>query len=159
MITISNFEKYVLPQILVRGEDYYESGAVLEIEEESTGEWIATVCGTENYEVTVSMEGNEIVAWECDCPYDGNICKHVVATLLAIRDSRNKVARFLSAKEADFQVSIPEKNAAKMVMDEEVEQILLFAESDKLSDFVLKYASSHSDFKSALLETFCRRNR
>ena len=154
MITISNFEKYVLPKILMRGEDYYESDAVLEIEEESPGEWIATVCGTENYEVTVSMEGNEIVAWECDCPYDGNICKHVVATLLAIRDSRNKVARFLSAKEADFQVSIPEKNAAKMVMDEEVEQILLFAEPDKLSDFVLKYASSHSDFKSALLETF-----
>ena len=154
MITISNFEKYVLPQILMRGEDYYESDAVLEIEEESQGEWIATVCGTENYEVTVSMEGNEIIAWECDCPYDGNICKHVVATLLAIRDSRNKVARFLSAKEADFQVSIPEKNAAKMVMDEEVEQILLFAEPDKLSDFVLKYASSHSDFKSALLETF-----
>lgn len=154
MITISNFEKYVLPQILMRGEDYYESDAVLEIEEESPGEWIATVCGTENYEVTVSMEGNEIIAWECDCPYDGNICKHVVATLLAIRDSRNKVARFLSAKEADFQVSIPEKNAAKMVMDEEVEQILLFAEPDKLSDFVLKYASSHSDFKSALLETF-----
>lgn len=154
MITISNFEKYVLPQILMRGEDYYESDAVLEIEEESPGEWIATVCGTENYEVTVSMEGNEIIAWECDCPYDGNICKHVVATLLAIRDSRNKVARFLSAKEVDSQVSIPEKNAAKMVMDEEVEQILLFAEPDKLSDFVLKYASSHSDFKSALLETF-----
>lgn len=154
MITISNFEKYVLPQILVRGEDYYESDAVLEIEEESPGEWIATVCGTENYEVTVSIEGNEIIAWECDCPYDGNICKHVVATLLAIRDSRNKVASFLSAKEADSQVSIPEKNAVKMVMDEEVEQILLFAEMDKLSDFVLKYASSHSDFKSALLETF-----
>lgn len=154
MITISNFEKYVLPQILMRGEDYYESDAVLEIEEESPGEWIATVCGTENYEVTVSMEGNEIIAWECDCPYDGNICKHVVATLLAIRDSRNKVARFLSAKEVDSQVSIPEKNAAKMVMDEEVEQILLFAEPDKLSDFVLKYASSHSDFKSVLLETF-----
>ena len=49
MITISNFEKYVLPQILMRGEDYYESDAVLEIEEESPGEWIATVCGTENY--------------------------------------------------------------------------------------------------------------
>ena len=126
MITISNFEKYVLPQILMRGEDYYESDAVLEIEEESPGEWIATVCGTENYEVTVSMEGNEIIAWECDCPYDGNICKHVVATLLAIRDSRNKVARFLSAKEADFQVSIPEKNAAKMVMDEEVDHIFFF---------------------------------
>ena len=110
MITISNFEKYVLPQILMRGEDYYESDAVLEIEEESPGEWIATVCGTENYEVTVSMEGNEIIAWECDCPYDGNICKHVVATLLAIRDSRGKAGRFLSAKEANTQLELLGKN-------------------------------------------------
>ena len=65
MITISNFEKYVLPQILVRGEDYYESGAVLEIEEESTGEWIATVCGTENYEVTVAAEDNDLCCRKC----------------------------------------------------------------------------------------------
>ena len=154
MITISNLEKYVLPQILMRGEDYYESDAVLEIEEESPGEWIATVCGTENYEVTVSMEGNEIIAWECDCPYDGNICKHVVATFLAIRDSRGKAGRFLSAKEANTQLGLLGKNMPQTVKDKEVEQILLFAESDKLSDFIQKYASSHSDFKSALLETF-----
>ncbi len=154
MITISNLEKYVLPKILMRGEDYYESGAVLEIEEESPGEWIATVCGTENYEVTVSMEGNEIIAWECDCPYDGNICKHVVATLLAIRDSRGKVGRFLSAKEANTQLGLLGKSMPQIVKDKEVEQILLFAESDKLSDFILKYAASHSDFKSALVEAF-----
>ena len=53
MVTISNFERYVLPKILARGEDYYDSGAVLGIEEESPGEWFATVCGTEHYEVTV----------------------------------------------------------------------------------------------------------
>ena len=29
MVTISNFERYVLPKILARGEDYYDSGAVL----------------------------------------------------------------------------------------------------------------------------------
>ena len=48
MVTISNFERYVLPKILARGEDYYDSGAVLGIEEESPGEWFATVCGTEH---------------------------------------------------------------------------------------------------------------
>ena len=154
MITISNFEKYVLPQILMRGEDYYESDAVLEIEEESPGEWIATVCGTENYEVTVSMEGNEIIAWECDCPYDGNICKHVVATLLAIRDNRSKTGCFLSAKEVDARMNILGQSVSEIVKDKEVEQVLRFVESDKLSGFVLQYASSHSDFKSALMEAF-----
>lgn len=127
MITISNFEKYVLPQILMRGEDYYESDAVLEIEEESPGEWIATVCGTENYEVTVSMEGNEIIAWECDCPYDGNICKHVVATFLAIRDSRGKAGRFLSLRKQIHSWVDWERIMPQTVKDKEVEQILLFA--------------------------------
>lgn len=98
----------------MRGEDYYDSDAVLDIEEESPGEWIATVCGTENYEVTVSMEGNEIIAWECDCPYDGNICKHVVATFLAIRGSRSKAGRFLSAKEADSQLGLLNKICPKL---------------------------------------------
>lgn len=154
MITISDFENYVPSKILMRGKDYYDSDAVLDIEEESPGEWIATVCGTENYEVTVSLEGDKVVAWECDCPYDGSICKHVVATLLAIRDNRNKAGNFLSAKEVVTQVSIPDENVDKIVMDKEVEQVLSFAEPDRLSDFILKYASVHTDFKSALLDVF-----
>ena len=154
MVTISNFERYVLPKILARGEDYYDSGAVLGIEEESPGEWFATVCGTEHYEVTVSLAGDEIAEWECDCPYDGNICKHVVATLLAIRDNRSKTGCFLSAKEVDARMNILGQSVSEIVKDKEVEQVLRFVESDKLSGFVLQYASSHSDFKSALMEAF-----
>ena len=51
-------------------------------------------------------------------------------------------------------MNIPGKSVSEIVKDKEVEQVLRFAESDKLSGFVLQYASSHSDFKSALLETF-----
>lgn len=80
------------------------------------------------------MEGNEIIAWECDCPYDGNICKHVVATFLAIRDSRSKAGRFLSAKEADSQLGLLSKSMPQIVKDKEVEQILLFAESQHQRD-------------------------
>ena len=122
MVTISNFERYVLPKILARGEDYYDSGAVLGI--------------------------------EADCPYDGNICKHVVATLLAIRDNRSKAGCFLSAKEVDARMNILGQSVSEIVKDKEVEQVLRFVESDKLSGFVLQYASSHSDFKSALMEAF-----
>jgi len=37
MVTISNFERYVLPKILARGEDYYDSGAVLEMKKSLRG--------------------------------------------------------------------------------------------------------------------------
>lgn len=46
------------------------------------------------------------------------------------------------------------QSVSEIVKDKEVEQVLRFVESDKLSGFVLQYASSHSDFKSALMEAF-----
>ena len=90
MITLDNFENFVPYKIWMRGEEYYEIDAVSELEEISPGEWTATVEGTDDYNVEISMDGNEIESWYCDCPYDGEICKHVVATLLAIRDNRKK---------------------------------------------------------------------
>ena len=113
-----------------------------------------SVEGTDDYNVEISMDGNEIESWYCDCPYDGEICKHVVAALLAIRDNRSKTGCFLSAKEVDARMNILGQSVSEIVKDKEVEQVLRFVESDKLSGFVLQYASSHSDFKSALMEAF-----
>jgi len=99
MMTLSNFENFVPPHIWMRGEEYFESGAVTELEETESGKWIAQVEGTKDYEVEVSIEGKEIVYWDCDCPYDGDICKHIVAVILAIRENKSKEKRFLSANE------------------------------------------------------------
>ena len=149
MVTISNFERYVLPKILARGEDYYDSGAVLGIEEESPGEWFATVCGTEHYEVTVSLAGDEIAEWECDCPYDGNICKHVVATLLAIRDNNKRVSRSAFSK-----MRIVTKEEEVVQPDVDIKQLLSFINPQELSKFISEYASMNSEFKMALLNYF-----
>lgn len=98
MITLDNFENFVPYKIWMRGEEYYETDAVSELEEISPGEWTATVEGTDDYNVEISMDGNEIESWYCDCPYDGEICKHVVATLLAIRDNRKKAGNSIFSK-------------------------------------------------------------
>ena len=71
MITLDNFENFVPYKIWMRGEEYYETDAVSELEEISPGEWTATVEGTDDYNVEISMDGNEIESWYCDCPYDG----------------------------------------------------------------------------------------
>lgn len=154
MITISDFENYILPQILERGEDYFVSHAVSNLEEDPSGEWHATVSGTDDYEVNITLSGDEIISWECDCPYDGSICKHVVATLLAIRRSRNKSNMFQHLHDITPQTIILENAAAEILHDSEVQQILSFAEPSQLSDFVLEYASSHTDFKEALVQRF-----
>lgn len=93
MITLDNFENFVSYKILMRGEEYYDTDAVSELEETSPGEWTATVEGTDDYNVEISVNGKEVESWYCDCPYDGEICKHVVAVLLAIRDNNKRVSR------------------------------------------------------------------
>ena len=149
MIALDNFESCVPYRILLRGEEYYETGAVSELEEDSPGEWTATVEGTENYSVEISMDGKEIKSWYCDCPYDGEICKHVVATLLAIRDNEKKVNRSAFSK---VKVEVEEA----VVIDEtvDIQQLLSFANPQELSQFIYEYASMHSEFKTALLNRF-----
>ena len=51
MITLDNFENFVPYKILMRGEEYYDTDAVSELEETSPGEWTATVEGTDDYNV------------------------------------------------------------------------------------------------------------
>lgn len=149
MIALDNFESCVPYRILLRGEEYYEIGAVSELEEDSPGEWTATVEGTENYNVEMSMDGKEIKSWYCDCPYDGEICKHIVATLLAIRDNEKKVNRSASSK---VKVEVEEA----VVIDEtvDIQQLLSFANPQELSQFIYEYASMHPEFKTALLNRF-----
>ena len=55
MITLDNFENFVPYKILMRGEEYYDTDAVSELEETSPGEWTATVEGTDDYNVEISM--------------------------------------------------------------------------------------------------------
>ena len=149
MIALDNFESCVPYRILVRGEEYYETGAVSELEEDSPGEWTATVEGTESYSVEISMDGKEIESWYCDCPYDGEICKHVVATLLAIRDNEKKVNRSAFSK---MKVEVEEA----VVIDEtvDIQQLLSFVNPQELSQFIYEYASMHPEFKTVLLNRF-----
>ena len=60
MITLDNFENFVPYKILVRGEEYYDTDAVSELEETSPGEWTATVEGTDDYNVEISMNGKSV---------------------------------------------------------------------------------------------------
>lgn len=149
MITLNNFESFVPYQILERGEDYYETGAVSELEETSPEEWTATVEGTDTYNVEISLAGEEIESWYCDCPYDGEICKHVVATLLAIREDKEK-----ENKSAFSKMSPKAAEEKTIQLDADTQQLLSFTNPQELSQFVCEYASTHPEFKTAFWNRF-----
>ena len=85
-MTLTNFEGIVEAKIVERGYDYYRRGRIAKVEQVGEGEYSAIAFGSDDYEVFVKIDGERIVEYECECPYDwGNICKHEVAVFYQIR--------------------------------------------------------------------------
>lgn len=76
------WENLFASHILARGYDYFCDDAVenMEVSEDFVR---ASVLGTEEYEVEISLINGEVSDMYCSCPYadDGNNCKHMAAVL------------------------------------------------------------------------------
>lgn len=136
MLTLNNFDKQISSSVLNRGKQYYQDGAVIEIEEINDGFWNAEVEGSEFYDVKVQLnESDAIIDSSCTCPYDGDICKHVIAVLCAIREER------------PITINIPAAKAAKKLSFEDLLNKITIKE---YKEFVKTYALQNKDFKIAL---------
>lgn len=73
------------PVIAERGLHYFETGRIMSLEETVPDSYCATVCGSEDYEVTITFDEGGEAEFDCDCPYyDAPWCKHVAAVLYAL---------------------------------------------------------------------------
>ncbi len=80
-------------QSFQRGEEYYASGAVREIQQQ--GETVTARVwgsGADAYRVTINLGPTGVSNTRCSCPYDwGGICKHTVAALLTVARNPDSV--------------------------------------------------------------------
>jgi len=87
---LSNFKKYAGPVITRRATAYLIEGRVKLVENKSLPEdglYLYEVQGTDNYNVHIVTEGDEIKEYTCDCPYSySGMCKHVTAALMDIKE-------------------------------------------------------------------------
>lgn len=80
-----NFEEEIHALVLERGKKYFDRGAVRDLELQEDG-WTAHVQGREMYRVILNGRST-LEDWLCDCPdAHGPVCKHVAATLYAVRE-------------------------------------------------------------------------
>lgn len=88
----TKWKEYFSVRILTRGYNYYLDGNVWDLHTED-GEITATVAGTEDYFVTITLSNGNITDMDCDCPYaaDGNYCKHEAAVLYALTEEAEGV--------------------------------------------------------------------
>ena len=93
-MNLKNLEAYIDTVIVQRGQSYFASGMVEELEEYEPDSWQAWVEGTDDYEIEIRLSGDKVTYQTCTCPYDhGPICKHVTATLMAIREQKQQAAK------------------------------------------------------------------
>ena len=144
---LDDFENEISAVIFRRGEDYYENGLVEDLKEVAPGRWNAVVEGTTDYETEVCVENGEITSWDCDCPYDGYMCKHVVAVLLAVRDETSDFSDYEDVRTEQEQ--LPREDA--VISGDLMARISLLTER-QLSDFVGNYAQKDAVFKEELLK-------
>ncbi len=84
---MASWKNLFKPWILARGQEYYDCGQVVELEED--GPVIrAQVNGSQAYHVKIQRNGERVIRMSCDCPYavGGENCKHMAAVLLAINE-------------------------------------------------------------------------
>ena len=115
-MNLKNFEKQIPSKILERGYSYFKNHHIISLVREEPGTWFAEVEGNENYNVTIETEGDELDYWDCDCPFEGDICKHVVAVIYSIADiesSPNNSSRKLTNKKRKNVISDILKKASK----------------------------------------------
>jgi tetratricopeptide (TPR) repeat protein len=136
-VNLKNFHKHIPPKIYERGAEYYEYDSINNVEHEYPDTWTAEVEGSELYSVEIKLNGDEIVSWKCDCPYGyGDICKHVVAVLLYIKNNRDKYP---------VSAEIPPSPQHKQLTE-----ILHQSNNKELASFLSQYADEHPDFYQAL---------
>ena len=111
------------PSVFNRGEDYFDSDSVYQAmyNREKTS-LKATVSGNEEYSVSIVLADGK-VSGSCTCPY-GNVCKHLVATLLYAADvleietestgnenTENRFQQYLQSLSKDELMALVEKFA------------------------------------------------
>lgn len=138
------------PHILERGLNYYEMGAVKNVQK-TEGGICAAVVGNENYEVEIKIAAGRVYDMWCSCPYarDGNYCKHMAAVLFKSDDSACRVeegektsqARHLGSKQELLEVigKIPEIELRRILAQ--------FAQENESfgNRIITKYSSSVSE--------------
>ncbi len=140
-ISLDQFEQVIEERILERGLKCFESGAVNEPEELEPGLYEAVVNGSDDYTVRVRIKGNAVTEYDCDCPYDGTVCKHVVALIFELQQDQLTLPKRGKGKKA----------AKKPTVAEQVDRALAGLPHNELSAYVRERCMADAAFRQHFL--------
>jgi uncharacterized Zn finger protein len=155
-IPLNQFEQHISEAILKRGLSYFKNGAVENIDEIAAGVHFAIVSGFEHYEVEIKIKNSTITNIDCDCPYNGDICKHAVAVLFALQ------AEELQLHDEQLQINKkskkPKTEKAK-TPKEQLHLLLNKLEKDELITSILELVAKDKSLLYQLLSKYSYLNQ
>ena len=119
-------------RVFAAGEEYAQTGMIYRFSVTPTGISASVHGHYGDYTVSVTPE----VKTRCTCPYDGRVCKHIVAVLL----------HYLSGGYAEAGSLVP-------VVPSALEQTLAGMPDADLRALVLRLVRDNADVRRALLES------
>lgn len=130
--------------IIERGRNYFLAGKVRSLTLSDDSLFEATVQGTALYNVKVGFDTDEftLLQWNCDCPYDGNLCKHVAAVVFQI------------VEDPEGFEDKTETKIGPVSYKESVEEVLKSIPIDNLKSFVLSVAAEDGQFAKKFILMF-----
>ncbi|MFG6458465.1 SWIM zinc finger family protein [Roseateles sp. BYS96W] len=147
------------PVIMERGRQILGSGAIQRPELQYTAEgqvaMLATIVGTEPYEVGVMLSGRRRVALEssCTCPHaeDGFFCKHQVALALRLRAELSGEAVEVGAAAARQHAATVKRAATVAAKTTALREFLLAQPSAALVERLMQLADEEAHIRRTLL--------
>jgi uncharacterized Zn finger protein len=137
MVTFPNFENSIEKKILNRGFEYYEQENVEEVEALGNGEFSAIVEGSEDYDVFIKIENDNVTEHSCTCPDNYNdVCKHISAVLYHIRDAEMHKEEYFST------------------IEDELIEVMKTIPAKELYDYIINYAKRNRKFRQDFFEEF-----
>lgn len=140
-LTIQNFDE-AGDEVTQRGKEYFIKGAVTSLDDIGHEEWQATVLGTEEYSVEITLKKNAVSSTDCTCFYFANheYCKHIAAVLYAIRDKKDKPTKGKKTKEPKIKSPLQQLQHSADTMD-----------AQHLRSFIKAHAVHNRDFTNSFL--------
>lgn len=151
---LSTLELWVDSVILDRALGYQSK--VQDLEQTEAEFWQASVSGTYLYDVEIQLSGDQVSGWLCSCPYDGDMCKHVLATLLNIRQLQltNSVIEGTVSQTTTSQEKVQKPNKTQ-----QLDELLASLSHEQLSHYIRTLLNKNRNLLNQFLLRYPKVNK
>lgn len=146
-MNLQDFETQLVDFEMDRGFSLYKNNILSECKEVKTGKWEAIVRGSD-YGINIEIKGGIVLKSKCTCPDGISFCKHIIATLYAIKygpyDTMNAYPVVQKTKPAK------KEKEPKVTFPAQVRKVSL----EELQHFIIEYAKSDKELKNIFQASF-----